>query len=259
LRRTHDQDSKKEAQPIEARDNLDNALIPALRNRADFLPQQSSEEVSASVCPESFRKYIASVKAVLVEVASTDFESKAMRQRQIVSKIVPLVESLLKDRDFLPAEFKTPLPQKLYSKYLLYKAEDSSFIVVAMVWRPGVVTPIHDHQTWGVIGVLQGREEETRYDRVDDSAVPGFAKIRQVGVMSYGPGEVSVCCLPLYDIHSVKNVGSEVAISIHTYGGDQSSIESCVYDPSNSSIRKYVSPCDPLPQRQKVLPLLAAL
>jgi 3-mercaptopropionate dioxygenase len=222
------------------------------------LSQQSSEKVSAC-CPESFREYISSVKAVLAETKELRGESMASLQRQIVSRIVPLVESLLKDKEFLPAEFRVPLSHKSYSKYLLYKAEDSSFIVVAMVWRPGVVTPIHDHQTWGVIGVLQGREEETRYDRIDDGSVSGFAQVKRVGAMSYGPGQVSVCCLPQYDIHSVKNIGDVVAISIHTYGGDQSSIESCLYDSSSNTVRKYVSPCDPLPERREIVPLLASV
>lgn len=220
------------------------------------VPEQT--EVSfPKECPESFREYVSGVKSVLSEVKRKRSESLATEQREIVSRVSPLVEKLLKDRDFLPSEYRVPLDYKAYSKYLLYKAEDDSFIVVAMVWRPGVTTPIHDHQTWGVIGVLQGREEETRYERTDDGSNPSHAKLQRSASLSYGPGEVSVCCLPQYDIHSVKNVGEQVAISIHTYGGDQSSIESCVYDPANETVKKYVSPCDPLPQKFKVEPLLA--
>jgi 3-mercaptopropionate dioxygenase len=198
------------------------------------------------------------VRTVLNDVKSKNFANQASEQREIVARVAPLVEQLLKDRDFLPGEYHVPLSHKAYSKYLLYKEEDNSFIVVAMVWRPGVTTPIHDHQTWGVIGVLKGREEETRYERSDDGSISGHAVIRKAGALSYGPGEVSICCLPQYDIHSVKNIGDQVAISIHTYGGDQSSIESNVYDPANESMRKYVSPCDPLPQRLKVEPLLVS-
>lgn len=221
--------------------------------------EQTDVSLSYCQCPQSFRDYISQVRAVLLEIKNERSESLATEQREIVSRVSPLVEKLLKDRDFLPAEYRVPLAHKAYSKYLLYKAEDDSFIVVAMVWRPGVTTPIHDHQTWGVIGVLQGREEETRYDRIDDGSAQGHAMIRKAGTFSYGSGEVSVCCLPQYDIHSVKNIGDDVAISIHTYGGDQSSIESCVYDADNESVRKYVSPCDPLPQKFRVDPLLAAI
>jgi 3-mercaptopropionate dioxygenase len=214
-------------------------------------------EETSEACSKSFRDYVSSVKTVLQEMKTRRHESLASEQREIVSRVSPLVEKLLSDKDFLPKEYRVPLSHKDYSKYLLYKAEDSSFIVVAMVWRPGVVTPIHDHQTWGVIGVFQGREEETRYNRLDDGSIQGHAKIQKAGTLSYGAGEVSVCCLPQYDIHAVKNIGDVVAISIHTYGGDQSSIESTCYDPINDTARKYVSPCDPLPQRFAVEPLLA--
>jgi len=44
---------------------------------------------------------------------------------------------------------------------------DCSFSVTAMVWRPGQVTPIHDHVTWCVLGVLHHRVR----NRGDDIAI----------------------------------------------------------------------------------------
>src|ERR1700753_1638948 len=37
---------------------------------------------------------------------------------------------------------------------------DGSFSIAVMVWRPGQVTPIHDHVSWCVTGVLAGIEYE---------------------------------------------------------------------------------------------------
>ena len=42
----------------------------------------------------------------------------------------------------------------------LYVAPDGSFSIVALVWRPGQITRIHDHITWCVFGVIQGVEHE---------------------------------------------------------------------------------------------------
>ena len=42
----------------------------------------------------------------------------------------------------------------------MHAEPDGSFSVVGLVWRPGQITPIHDHVTWCVIGVLQGAEYE---------------------------------------------------------------------------------------------------
>ena len=47
-----------------------------------------------------------------------------------------------------------------YQSYLLHAEADGSFSIVALVWLPGQVTPIHDHVTWCVFGVLQGIEYE---------------------------------------------------------------------------------------------------
>jgi predicted metal-dependent enzyme (double-stranded beta helix superfamily) len=43
-----------------------------------------------------------------------------------------------------------------YRCHLLHAEPDGSFSVVALVWRPGQATPIHDHVTWCVFGVIQG-------------------------------------------------------------------------------------------------------
>ena len=34
----------------------------------------------------------------------------------------------------------------------------SRFSVVSFVWGPGQKTPVHDHRTWGLVGILRGAE-----------------------------------------------------------------------------------------------------
>ena len=52
-----------------------------------------------------------------------------------------------------------------YRSHTLHVEPDGSFAVVALVWRPGQVTRIHDHLTWCVFGVIQGVEHEELFDR----------------------------------------------------------------------------------------------
>ena len=47
-----------------------------------------------------------------------------------------------------------------YRSHALHTEPDGSFSIVALIWRPGQMTPIHDHVTWCVFGVLQGTEYE---------------------------------------------------------------------------------------------------
>jgi len=50
-----------------------------------------------------------------------------------------------------------------YTRHLLHADAEDRFSLLALVWKPGQGTPIHDHPSWGVIGVLRGRMRFTNY------------------------------------------------------------------------------------------------
>ena len=101
-----------------------------------------------------------------------------------------------------------------YRCHLLHVEPDGSFSVTAMVWRPGQVTPIHDHVTWCVFGVIQGAEYEELY-----ALTPDAKRLALVGRSQNDVGSVSGFAPP-GDIHRVRNHGDGVAISVHVYGAD---------------------------------------
>jgi 3-mercaptopropionate dioxygenase len=107
-----------------------------------------------------------------------------------------------------------------YSAYPLYAEPDGSFSIVALVWRPGQFTRIHDHVTWCVLGVIQGVEHEELFD----------ADLNLVGRSENHVGDVSGFAPP-GDIHRVRNISGTTAISIHIYGTDITRI--------GSSARRY--------------------
>ncbi|MGH2777001.1 MAG: cysteine dioxygenase [Actinomycetota bacterium] len=125
---------------------------------------------------------------------------------------------------FLTAEQRVGDPEA-YRSHQLYIEPDGSFSIVALVWRPGQVTPIHDHVTWCVFGVLQGVEYEEVFtlDKTEEFLV-------ESGSNSNGTGDVNGFAPP-GDIHRVRNVGDGTAISLHIYGTDVSRI--------GSSVRRY--------------------
>jgi len=109
-----------------------------------------------------------------------------------------------------------------YRCHVLHAEPDGSFSVTAMVWRPGQVTPIHDHVTWCVFGVVQGVEYEELYALDADGT-----SLTEVGRNQNMPGEVSGFAPP-GDIHRVRNIGADVAISVHVYGADITRLGSSV-------------------------------
>ena len=116
-----------------------------------------------------------------------------------------------------------------YRSHVLHVEPDGSFSIVGLVWRPGQITPIHDHVTWCVFGVVQGIEHEELFD----------AELNPIGESDNHAGEVSGFAPP-GDIHRVHNTGADTAISIHVYGTDVSRIGSSVrrlYEPGAASER----------------------
>ncbi len=121
--------------------------------------------------------------------------------------------------DVLTAEQRLGSPE-CYRSHTLHVEPDGSFSIIALVWRPGQATRIHDHVTWCVFGVIQGVEHEELFD----------AELNLVGLSDNEVGDVSGFAPP-GDIHRVHNTGSATAISIHIYGTDVSRV--------GSSVRRY--------------------
>jgi 3-mercaptopropionate dioxygenase len=121
--------------------------------------------------------------------------------------------------DVLTAEQRLGSPDG-YRGHPLHVEPDGSFSIVALVWRTGQVTRIHDHVTWCVFGVIQGVEHEDVFD----------ADLNVIGHSDNHVGDVSGFAPP-GDIHRVHNTADETAISIHVYGTDVTRI--------GSSARRY--------------------
>ncbi len=109
-----------------------------------------------------------------------------------------------------------------YQTHLMHAEPDGSFSVVAVVWRPGQVTPIHDHVTWCVAGVLQGAEDEELF-----TLAGGGTAVRPAGRNLTGAGSVTGFAPP-GDIHRVRNPGPGVTVSLHVYGADITRLGSSV-------------------------------
>ena len=144
--------------------------------------------------------------------------------RQTARLVADALARRLPSSDILTAEQRTGDPES-YRSHLLYSEPDGAFSIVALVWRPGQVTAIHDHVTWCVFGVIQGVEHEELFVLDEERG-----RLVEAGTNTNRAGEVSGFAPP-GDIHRVRNAGDHTAISIHIYGTDVSRI--------GSSVRRY--------------------
>jgi 3-mercaptopropionate dioxygenase len=109
-----------------------------------------------------------------------------------------------------------------YQTHLVHAEPDGSFSIAAMVWRPGQVTPIHDHVSWCVTGVLQGTEDEEIF-----APGAGGGVLTEITRRQNPPGAVAGFAPP-GDIHRVRNAGDRIAVSMHIYGADLSRLGSSI-------------------------------
>lgn len=135
--------------------------------------------------------------------------------------IADRLRPLLAQDGWLAPEHQAPGDDS-YRQHLLYVSDCRGLSVVALVWRPGQGTPIHDHVSWCVVGVYQGRERETRYTLDGET-------LRATETIEAHPGHVEALVPPAENIHSVQAGGDELTISIHVYGADIERLGSSVY------------------------------
>ena len=142
--------------------------------------------------------------------------------------IARVLQPLLGDPRLLTPEQRQPDPER-YRQHVLHVEETGAFSIVALVWLPGQCTAVHDHVSWCVIGVHQGRELERNYRLIRESA---DEYLLPLGECVHRAGSVAAL-EPPGDIHTVVNPGPELAISIHIYGADVRTLGTsirCRYD-----------------------------
>jgi 3-mercaptopropionate dioxygenase len=134
----------------------------------------------------------------------------------VASRVGMLLQPALADPFLLEARHCEPWEDR-YRPHLVHVHPAGRYSIVALVWKPGQATPVHDHRCWCVVGVWRGVERETTYDLHDENGEPFLV---QRGSALASAGQVSVLVPPEEDIHRVENAGDGIAISLHVYGDD---------------------------------------
>jgi predicted metal-dependent enzyme (double-stranded beta helix superfamily) len=110
-----------------------------------------------------------------------------------------------------------------------YRNRETSLHIYGVLFRPDFPTPVHDHVTWGLIGVYSGTQRTTRYRREDDGATPGHCRVTEVAdeLLTHG---ATYPLLPPNDIHRIEVVSPEPGLSVHVLGADLSRQRRRIFD-----------------------------
>lgn len=164
---------------------------------------------------------------------SRQADAVAQDEAAILRSAKASLAALVAHDDWLVEEFASPHPIH-YQQYLLFCDPNRRFSVVSFVWGPGQETPIHDHTTWGLVGMLRGAEISEAFEIRDGKPVGGIEERLE-------PGDVAEVSPSLGDIHRVRNAFQDrSSISIHVYGGDIGAIERHVY-PLEGGTKSFIS------------------
>jgi len=118
-----------------------------------------------------------------------------------------------------PARVAAALPDYDEDDVILF--EDDTVSIWFCRFKPGVHVPPHDHQMSAFIGVYDGAELNSFYERGE----MGLNKIRETWVR---PGDVLTIAAD--DIHSVTTTGTDPSCALHVYLGELTKVERSLFD-----------------------------
>jgi predicted metal-dependent enzyme (double-stranded beta helix superfamily) len=96
---------------------------------------------------------------------------------------------------------------------LLHQDAAGRFHILAVVFPEGTSSGIHHHGCWGVIGYLQGGDEETRYQPLLDEG--DRAELEEASRHVWHQGDITYLLPPADGWHRVRNPGPGDGVSIH--------------------------------------------
>ncbi len=158
--------------------------------------------------------------------------------RAIVNRGKPLLGRLLSDMKWLAPRYYEPR-QGASVQYLLDKSSVGKFTITSVVFSQGYCTPVHNHDTWGLIGIWRGEEQEERFKRTDNGTRTGHVELRPAGTMTNTPGSICHLIPPDEEIHRIRTVSPEPSCSVHVYGGDIFGKTRQQYDLETGAIKEF--------------------
>ncbi len=133
-------------------------------------------------------------------------------------------------------------PQMFDDEILLYLNTQPIFSIRMFIYEPFAYTPIHDHNSWGVIGSALGKIGVVKYVRVDDGSVEDHARLHQAERVTLALGETDVA-LPLdQGIHQTGNADGHASIMVSVYGRPIRRVYIQQFDMENNKVCRRYSP-----------------
>ena len=98
-------------------------------------------------------------------------------------------------------------------------------------------TPVHNHNSWGVLCVVRGRDRHIVWRRQDDGSKVGRAQLEIIETRELAPGDVAWFPDVPGDIHSQQGIG-EAAWELVYFGRDPNARPRMYFDPETGRVEE---------------------
>jgi predicted metal-dependent enzyme (double-stranded beta helix superfamily) len=109
-------------------------------------------------------------------------------------------------------------PTMFPNEVILFRDPGREFSVRMYLWAQGEFDPVHDHNSWGVIGAVSGSIEVVGYHRQDDGSNDIHALLKEASRITVTEGQTCPVLMLNKGIHKTGNAHSSTVVQVNVYG-----------------------------------------
>ena len=195
----------------------------------------ADESTSILVKEEPTRSY-ATIEAFIADVKATLAADDA--SGDVLERLAALMQDLVGSPvvDQVHDELAGNIHQGPQSGPLY--TDETGLTLVRGRFEPQALTPIHNHGSWGIIGVYCGRDRYQIWRRLDDGHSPGFAHVELIEERVLEPGDVVILPPPPHDIHAQQGLDGAPAYEFVLFGANTMALPRLYFDPAHNTARE---------------------
>jgi predicted metal-dependent enzyme (double-stranded beta helix superfamily) len=148
---------------------------------------------------------------------------------QSLNAVANLLSEVSREPDFIPqAEMKTLHGGNTTSAIL--QTDPDGLTLMLGRFSAQEETPVHDHNSWGIACVVQGKDRYRHWHHDDEG------NLKVLYEKELGPGSFVTWLDPPHDIHSQQGIGG-TAIELVLFGKNVMTIPRNYYSPETGEVR----------------------
>lgn len=136
-------------------------------------------------------------------------------QQALVQAGISSLRKLMSNPDFLSPGFVHAVTHG-EDEGRLYTSPEHGYYIQFFAWPAGCKSPVHNHNTWGIMGVMHNCLHVTEYD-LEMNTSDRF-DVKHSESFEAHAGAIVYLTSPDNEIHCVQNSSDEMSYSLHIYG-----------------------------------------